>query len=560
MLASLHIENIAVIKSVDIDFTAGFSAFTGETGAGKSIIIDSIGLLLGKRADRDLIRTGESRALVSAVFEALSEETVGALAESGIEPDEEGRLLIQRTVQADGHSSVRVNGRAVTLAVLKEIGSVLVNVHGQNDNRLITDTQNQIRILDSYANTKDALNAYHVLYGELCEVRRAIRDISVDEAERLRETEMLKFQLADIDALSLKEGEEEKLEQKRGRLRNIEKISKNTSFAYRALKGSEKGSAIYILSRALQAVKQLADVIPQAAEIAGNLEENMWQLDDVAERILEFGGDEEGDPTELLNRVEARLDAINRLCRKYGKDVAEVLSFRDRAAARLLALEGSDGRLEELRKAEQDCLKRVLAAASRLHEMRAAAALQLEKEVADALAFLDMPRVRFQISLARRQRHGEVEFDRNGFDDIAFLISANPGEAPAPMARIASGGELSRIMLSLKSVIADKDGIPTIIYDEVDTGVSGKTARKIGMKLKDAGERTQVLCVTHSAQIASLAGCHLVIEKAEKDGRAETSVRTLSQGERVEEIARILGGLSVTDAQRRAALDMLEGQ
>lgn len=560
MLASLHIENIAVIKSVDIDFTAGFSVFTGETGAGKSIIIDSIGLLLGKRADRDLIRTGESRALVSAVFEALSEETVGALAESGIEPDEEGRLLIQRTVQADGHSSVRVNGRAVTLAVLKEIGSVLVNVHGQNDNRLITDTQNQIRILDSYANTKDALNAYHVLYGELCEVRRAIRDVSVDEAERLRETEMLKFQLADIDALSLKEGEEEKLEQKRGRLRNIEKISKNTSFAYRALKGSEKGSAIYILSRALQAVKQLADVIPQAAEIAANLEENMWQLDDVAERILEFGGDEEGDPTELLNRVEARLDAINRLCRKYGKDVAEVLSFRDRAAARLLALEGADGRLEELRKAEQDCLKRVLAAASRLHEMRAAAALQLEKEVADALAFLDMPRVRFQISLAKRQRHGEVDFDHNGFDDIAFLISANPGEAPAPMARIASGGELSRIMLSLKSVIADKDGIPTVIYDEVDTGVSGKTARKIGMKLKDAGERTQVLCVTHSAQIASLAGCHLVIEKAEKDGRAETSVRTLSQGERVDEIARILGGLSVTDAQRRAALDMLEGQ
>ena len=307
-------------------------------------------------------------------------------------------------------------------------------------------------------------------------------------------------------------------------------------------------------------MRQLADVIPESADIAAKLEENMWQLDDLAERVYEFGGDSEGDPTELLNRVEARLDAINRLCRKYGKDVAEVLAFREKAAARLAALEGADNRLEELRNAERACMNKAQQAAAALHDLRATAALRLEKEIGEALSFLDMPRVHFEIRMTERKKHGEFDFDQNGFEDIEFLISTNPGEAPAPMAKIASGGELSRIMLSLKSVIADKDGIPTVIYDEVDTGVSGKTARKIGIKLKDTGSRTQVLCVTHSAQIASLAGCHLVIEKGEKDGRAETGVRQLTQEERVEELARILGGLSVTDAQRRAALDMLEGQ
>lgn len=560
MLASLHIENIAVIKSVDIDFSVGFSAFTGETGAGKSIIIDSIGLLLGKRADRELIRTGETRAFVSAIFENLSEETVSALAASGIEPDEEGRLMLQRTVQADGHSTVRANGRAITLAVLKEIGPALVNIHGQNDNRMITDKQNQIRIVDSYANAKTALDAYRSVYRELCEVRRSIHEVTMDESERLRETEMLKFQIADIDTLSLKHGEEEKLEEKRSRLRNAEKISKNVSFAYRALKGSEKGSVTYILSRAAMAVRQLADVIPEATDLANNLEENMWQIDDIAERVQEFGGGDEGDSTTLLNRVEERLDAINRLCRKYGKDVAEVLAFREKAAARLAVLDGADDRLEQLHKAERECAARAYQAAAQLHDLRQGAALQLEQEIAEALAFLDMPRVHFKISLVERKKHGEAEFDQNGFDNIEFLISTNPGEELAPMDKIASGGELSRIMLSLKSVIADKDGIPTVIYDEVDTGVSGKTARKIGLKLKDAGSRTQVLCVTHSAQIASLAACHFVIEKEERDGRAETTVRPLTRDERIEELSRILGGLSVTDAQRRAALDMLEGQ
>lgn len=561
MLTSLHIENIAVIKSVDIDLTGGFSSFTGETGAGKSIIIDSIGLLLGKRAERELIRTGESRALVSAVFDDLAEETLASLASCGVEPDEEGKLLIQRTVQTDGHSSVRVNGRAITLSVLKEIGPALIHIHGQNDNRLITDPQNQTHILDSYAADGHMLEEYRALYHELCALRRQIRDVSVDEGQRLREIEMLRYQIADIDAVSLRAGEEEKLEEKRGRLKNVEKISKNVSFAYRALKGSEKGSVVYILSRAIQALSQLADVIPEAQTIAADLEEKMWQIDDFAEKIDEFCGDIEGDPTELLNRVEARLDAIDRLCRKYGKGgIADVLDFRAKAAERLSDLESADDRLAVLQKEEESCYARVLAQARKLHEMRVAAASQLEAEIAEALAFLDMPRVHFKISIQEQIKHGCAEFDENGFDKIEFLISTNPGEPPAPMAKIASGGELSRIMLSIKSVLTDKDGIPTIIYDEVDTGVSGKTARKIGIKLRDAGIRSQVLCVTHSAQIASLADCHFVIAKGERDGRAETSVLRLTREERVEELARILGGLSVTDAQRLAAIDMLQGQ
>ncbi len=559
MLISLHIENIAVIKSVDIDFSAGFSAFTGETGAGKSIIIDSIGLLLGKRADRELIRHGEARALVSAVFDVLSPETVSALAAIGVEPDEEGKILLQRLVQADGHSTIRLNGRVITLSLLKEIGPALIHIHGQNDNRMLTDPHNQMRILDRYAATGAALLAYRTCYQKLSAVRRQLHAVVTDEGERLREIEMLQFQIADIDALSLKEGEEEKLEEKRKRLQHAEKIEKSTAFTYRALKGSEKGSAIYLISRSMQALSQIVDALPEVAAQRSKLEELLWQIDDVAEQISEYGGEGEAqDPTEQLNRVEERLYAINCLCRKYGKDVAAVLAFRARAAERLAALAGADERRAALEKEENLCVQQALAAARILQAQRQVAAERLCQEITSTLSFLDMPRVHFAIQLTERHVHGAPAFDENGIADIEFLIATNPGEAPAPMAKIASGGELARIMLALKSVIADRDGIQTVIYDEVDTGVSGKTARKIGMKLKETGQKTQVLCVTHSAQIASLSVQHFVITKQERNGRAETCVTLLSDTERVEELARILGGLSVTEAQRQAARDMVE--
>lgn len=560
MLTSLHIENIAVIKSVDIDFSNGFSAFTGETGAGKSILIDSINLLLGNRADRELIRKGEDRALVSAVFSDLSQEVCHALAALGIEPDEDGSLLLQRSISADGHSAVRVNGRALTLAVLREIGALLLHIHGQNDNRLLSDPEQHIRILDAYADDEKELAAYRARYEELCRIEREIKAVSLDESERLRRLEMLRYQVADIDALSLHEGEEEELEEKRRRLQNAERISKQTSFTYRALKGSEKGSVTYILSRAVSSLSALHDVIPQTAELSEKLEDFMWQIDDIAEQVADLGGEEDGDPTAMLNRVESRLDGINKLCRKYGKDVAAILAFREKAAAALAELEGADERLSVLEKQKQQAVSEAKEAAATLHERRKAAALRLQTEITEALTFLDMPRVKFVIKTEPRFENGEPRFDRNGQEEIAFLISTNPGEPPAPMSKIASGGELSRIMLSLKSVIADKDGIPTVIYDEVDTGVSGKTARKIGLKLRASAEKTQIFCVTHSAQIASLASQHYVIRKQESDGRASTTVSVLDREGRIAELARILGGLSVTDAQRQAALDMLDGE
>ena len=560
MLTSLHIENIAVIRSVDIDFSQGFSAFTGETGAGKSMIIDGINLLLGNRADRELIRTGENRAMVSAVFEELGETVLAALAEAGVEPDEDGRIMLQRSLTADGHSSVKINGRSATVALLREIGPRLINIHGQSENRILSDPLNRLRVLDGYAHTEELLAAYRQAYATLTEIRSRIKALTCDESERLRTVEMLRYQIEDIDALSLREGEEEKLAEKRTRLRNAERISKQTSFAYRALKGSEKGSVSYILSRAVAALAQITDAIPAVEELNARLEDCMWQIDDVAEQIYDMSGEDEGDPTELLNRVEDRLDAINRLRRKYGGSVAEILAFRASAAERLATLEGADDRLKELEAEEKKSVQVASALAEKLHKKRTEAAALLQTEITETLAFLDMPRVRFEIRSSLQQRDGMYQFDVNGADAVAFLIATNPGEPPAPMEKIASGGELSRIMLALKSVIADKDGIDTVIYDEVDTGVSGKTARKIGLKLRESAARAQVLSVTHSAQIASLADRHFLIEKREEGGRASTSVRALDYDGRIEELSRILGGISVTEAQRAAARDMLEGK
>lgn len=557
MLASLHIENVAVIRSLDIDLARGFSSMTGETGAGKSIMIDSINFLLGNRADREMLRRGEDRALVSAVFEDLSTPELAALSAVGIEPDEEGRLMLQRTLSADGHTAVRINGRAATLAVLREIAPALIHIHGQNDNRLLTDPDNHIRILDAYAEIGGSRAAYDDAYRALSDVRRRLRELEIDEGERLRMIEMLRFQLTDIDAISPKLGEEETLEEKRLYLRNAEKINKQASFAYRALKGSEKGSVAYILSRTTQALDALADFLPKAEELSEKLTDLSYSIDDIAEQIYDIAGECEGDPTEELNRVEDRLHGISRLVRKYGPTVADVLAFRERAEVRLEELEGVDSRRAKLEREEREALARATAEGDILHAAREKAAALLQKEITEALSFLDMPSVRFTVRLAKERDGENPAFNRNGYDRVEFMIATNPGEAPAPMVKIASGGELSRIMLALKSVITDKDGIPTVIYDEIDTGVSGKTARKIGVKLRDAAARTQILCVTHSAQIASLADTHFLIEKKESDGRAETTVRALSGDARVDELARILGGLSVTEAQRRAAQDML---
>ncbi|MBQ2719330.1 MAG: DNA repair protein RecN [Clostridia bacterium] len=554
MLQTLHIENIAVIRRTDVDLSEGFSVLSGETGAGKSIIIDSIGFVLGARGGRELIRTGAERAVVSALF-SVSEPMAERLLALGAEC-EGGELLIERTLTAEGRTTARLNGRPVTLALLRSVAEHLVNIHGQSDTHTLTNSENQRRILDDYAESAQELSRYTAAYEELSRLRAEIRKISADEAGRLREVEMLRYQIADIETHSLREGEEEKLSEKKKRLKSIERITKQTSFAYRALRAGEKANVLYILERTISALDTLADVIPAVKDITAELEDCRSRIEDAAESVRALSEEDEGDATKLLNAVENRLATIERLGRKYGGSVETVLAYCAEAKARLSLLENADARLDELKAAEAAALTEATVLAHALHEKRAAAAAVLSERVQEVLAFLDMPKVRFSVSVRERQGGEGLLLTRDGGDDVEFLLAANPGEPLMPLSSIASGGELARIMLAIKSVISDRDGIGTVIYDEIDAGVSGKTARKLGIELLRSSGRGQVLCVTHSAQIASLADTHYLIKKTERDGRAETEVVALDEEGRITELSRILGGIEVTETQRRAALEL----
>ncbi len=554
MLQALHIENIAVIRRTDIDFSEGFSVLSGETGAGKSIIIDSIGFVLGNRGGRELIRTGAERAVVSALF-AVSKSTEERLLSVGAEC-EGGELLIERTLSAEGRTTARINGRPVTLALLRSAAELLVNIHGQSDTHTLTDDANQREILDGFADNAALLAEYSAAYGELSRLRAEIRKISADEAGRLREVEMLRYQIADIESHSLREGEEEKLAEKKKRLRSIERISKQTSFAYRALRSGEKANVLYILERTVTALDTLSDVIPAVKDITAELMDCRSRIEDAAESVRALSEEDEGDATKLLNAVENRLAAIEKLGRKYGGSVETVLAYCASAKERLALLENADVRLDELKVAEAAALLRATELARKLHEKRAEAGVALAERVQDVLGFLDMPKVSFGVLVDERREGDGLSLLPCGGDDVRFLLSANPGEPLLPLSAIASGGELARIMLAIKSVISDRDGIGTVIYDELDTGVSGKTARKIGIELLRSARRGQVLCVTHSAQIASLADTHYLIQKTEKDGRAETEVVALEEEGRITELSRILGGIEVTETQRRAAWEL----
>jgi DNA repair protein RecN (Recombination protein N) len=558
MLLSLHIENLAVIKCIDLDFSSGFMVLTGETGAGKSIIIDSINLLLGSKADKELVRHGETVAMVSGVFSSLSENTVGILAENGINPDEEGNLLIQRTVSQDGRSVIKINGRTVTLALLRAIAPSLVNIHGQNDTAALTDSNNQLEFIDLYAANGQILSEYKAIYEELEGVRRKIRDISEREHERERLSEILSYQINDIDSFSLHDGEEEELVDKKLKIKNSEKISKNAGFAFKALKGSEKGSVAFLLDRSATALQQISDVIPVFSEYAENLRDVLYQVEDIAEEVWAQVSDMDENPEETLNEIESRLDKISKLKRKYGLTIRDILEFRDNAQAELDTLTNSEGLLQKLSEEEDKIYEKALKLAEKLHKNRTEAAKRIECEVKEILEFLDMPKVVFFASVKEEVKAGKKVLNSFGSDSVEFFISANRGAEAQPLAKVASGGELARVMLALKSVIADKDGISTVIFDEIDAGVSGKTARKIGIKLLSLSKSLQIFSVTHSAQIASLADTHYLISKSDVDGATQTRVNVLDYDGRIKELSRILGGIDITDAQRRAAVDMLE--
>lgn len=557
MLLSLHIENVAVVKCADIDFSRGFIAMTGETGAGKSIILDSISLLLGAKADRELIRRAEAQATVSGLFTDLSEQTVASLLECGISPDEDGQIHILRVVGADGKSSIRINGRAVSLSVLRSVTRSLVSIHGQSDTGALLDPQHHLELVDTYASNSELLAKYRVMYGELESVRAEIDGISKKEGERERLKEILAYQIADIDALALHDGEEEELIDRKLKIKNSEKITKNCEFVYKALRGSEKGSVAFLLSRSVTALKQLSGVLPDFEKDCEELTDMMYRIEDIAETVHDQIDTIDGDPEEKLNEIESRLDKISKLKRKYGLTVKDILEFRDRARAELDTLENSEELLARLAAREAELYSEALAVAERLHEIREAASRELEIKVKQTLEFLDMPKVVFFASIKEEYSGERKLLNKNGSDTLEFFISANRGADAQSISRVASGGELARIMLALKSVIADKDGISTMIFDEIDAGVSGKTARKIGIKMRELSKSAQVFCVTHSAQIASLADTHLLISKSDVNGATETAVRPLDYEGRVTELSRILGGINVTASQREAAIDML---
>lgn len=557
MLLSLHIENLAVIKKIDIDFTQGFMVLTGETGAGKSIIIDSIGLLLGAKADKELIRTGETSAMVSGVFSSGSEVALRALAEFGIVPDDEGNILIQRTVSADGRSNIKINGRAVTQLVLRTVGPALVNIHGQSDTAALLDSKNQLDLIDVYAGNEEFNKKYAEAFGALEKIRGEIRTITEKEHERERLAEILAYQIKDIDSYSLHDGEEEELVERKMKIKNSEKINKNAGFVFKALKGSEKGSVAFLLDKSATALAQISDVIPKFSEYSEVLRDYLYQIEDIAEEVYDKLSDMDGDPEESLNEIESRLDKISKLKRKYGYTIKDILAFRDNAANELETLENSEKLLKKLEADESDAYKTALEIAEILHERRVDASKEIELEVKKTLEFLDMPKVVFYTSI-KEEYDGERKILTSvGCDSVEFYISANRGADAQPLSKVASGGELARVMLALKSVIADKDGVSTVIFDEIDTGVSGKTARKIGIKMLLLSKQMQIFSVTHSAQIASLADIHFLISKSDVNGATETSVCTLDRDGRVKELSRILGGIDVTDAQRRAAEDML---
>ena len=557
MLQSLHIENIAVIKSIELEFSSGFMVISGETGAGKSIIIDSINLILGAKADKDLIRHGETSATVSALFTELSEITVKQCADLGVALDEENSLFIQRSISLDGRSSVKINGRTVNLAVLKQIAPGLVNVHGQSDTGALADPEKHIDLVDVYACLDPLKAEYQEVYYRLEKTRRSIQEITAKEAERERLKEILSYQIKDIDSAKLHEGEEEELVDKKVKIKNSEKIIKNSEFVYKALRGSEKGSVAYLLDRSITALGQLAGVIPAYEEYAEKLRDSLAGVEDVAEEVLASLDDFDSDPTVTLNEIESRLDKISKLKRKYGLTVKDILEFRDKAKAELDTLENYEQTISTLQKEETKLYGEAIVIADELHKRRLAAGEELKAKICDILEFLDMPGVVFYANISSYEKDGKKLLNKDGYDNVEFYLSANKGADAQSLAKIASGGEIARVMLALKSVIADKDGVSSVIFDEIDTGVSGKTARKIGLRMRSMSSGLQIFCVTHSAQIASLADIHFLISKSEVDGKTETSVKSLDYDGRVRELSRILGGINVTDSQRAAAIDML---
>ena len=548
MLELLHIENIAIIEAADIEFAPGFNALTGETGAGKSIVIDSLSAVLGQRTSRELIRTGAEKAFVSAAFSGMAPELTEEL---GIQPEADGTLLLQREIQTDGKNVCRVNGRPVTVGQLRALGARLLNIHGQHDGQQLLDEEQHIVYLDSFGRVESLAITYAEKYKNFTDIRRQIGALQMDEAEKARRVDTLQYQIEELRRAKLTPGEEEELTARRGMLRNAEKFLGAVAGADYALNGDDSGggalSALRQAQDALGGVRYLDDAFGQLYERLGEAYSEVY---DIAATVEDKRGELDVSPGEL-DRVESRMDLLYRLKKKYGATVEDMLDYQARCEAELAQIEDAGDTLARLEQALSKAEKEARQAAQALSDARKAAADRLTAQILTELQQLDMGKIRFAVDFA------EKPLDSDGMDTVRFLMSANVGEELRPIHKIASGGELARIMLAMKNVLSEQDHVGTMVFDEVDTGVSGRAAQKVAEKMARISRRKQVLCVTHLPQLAAMADTHFSVEKGERGGRTYTEVRRLDREQRRQELARLTGGSHVSQTMLDGAEELL---
>ena len=548
MLELLHIENIAIIEAADIEFAPGFNALTGETGAGKSIVIDSLSAVLGQRTSRELIRTGAEKAFVSAAFSGMAPELTEEL---GIQPEADGTLLLQREIQTDGKNVCRVNGRPVTVGQLRALGARLLNIHGQHDGQQLLDEEQHIVYLDSFGRVESLAITYAEKYKNFTDIRRQIGALQMDEAEKVRRVDTLQYQIEELRRAKLTPGEEEELTARRGMLRNAEKFLDAVAGADYALNGDDSGggalSALRQAQDALSGVRHLDDAFGQLYERLGEAYSEVY---DIAATVEDKRGELDVSPGEL-DRVESRMDLLYRLKKKYGATVEDMLDYQARCEAELAQIEDAGDTLARLEQALSKAEKEARQAAQALSDARKATAEQLTSQILAELQQLDMGKIRFAVDFA------EKPLDSDGMDTVRFLMSANVGEELRPIHKIASGGELARIMLAMKNVLSEQDHVGTMVFDEVDTGVSGRAAQKVAEKMARISRRKQVLCVTHLPQLAAMADTHFSVEKGERGGRTYTEVRRLDREQRRRELARLTGGSHVSQTMLDGAEELL---
>lgn len=551
MLRTLSIENIAVIEKAKIDFDGGLNVLTGETGAGKSIVVDSINAVLGERTSKELVRTGSDFAFVSAFFENINATVCGELEKLGYTPEDDGSLLITRRISKDGRSSCRINGMPATVSVLHTLGKALVNIHGQHDSQSLLDPEQHYKFIDMLSGDSSVLSDYKAAFSRFLSVRRELKALTAAADSADKNTELLEYQIKELEEADIKIGEAQALNARKKVMDSAEEAAKAYSSALEAVNGDDENpGAESLLQSALESVVRFSELSPEIKKAAALLEN---AVDEIADAKSVIGGELsvlDFDPRER-EEIEERLDELFRLGKKYGDGEEKMLAYLDNAKRILNSIVNNEEELEKLNDEYDKAYADVLAAAEKLTALRKKTAQKFAEDVKNQLAYLDMPKINFTVDFKKGIMSSA------GLDKIEFLISANPGEEPKPLVKIASGGELSRIMLGIKSILAYNDTVDTLIFDEIDTGVSGRASQKIGLKLKEVSKNTQVICVTHSAQIASNADSHFLISKDISGDRTFTSVTLLNRSQRRNELARIMGGLEITDAMLNSAEELL---